>query len=133
VARYLSDEWLAEVERALRHAGGRDGDRRDEDPGSELVVAHRVTGGPGGDRSYHVAVGRSGARVAPGAPDGRHVTFTQDYETAAAIARGTLSAQAAFMAGRLRVGGDLSVLVEHHRALADLDDVLAGVRATTTY
>ena len=35
------------------------------------------------------------------------------------------------MTGRLRVGGDLSVLLEHGDVLAELDDVFAAVRART--
>ena len=50
---------------------------------------------------------------------------------ASAIAAGSSSAQRAFMTGRLRVGGDLRVLLAHGEALAQLDDVFAGVRART--
>ena len=49
------------------------------------------------------------------------------------MAAGDLGAQRAFVEGRLRVGGDLSLLVTHQRALAAVDDVLAGVRARTSY
>jgi len=57
--------------------------------------------------------------------------FTTDYATAARIAAGGLGAQRAFVEGRLRVGGDLSLLIRHHKALSTIDDVLAGVRART--
>ncbi len=61
------------------------------------------------------------------------VSFTQDRATAAAIARGELSAQAAFMAGRLRIGGDLREVMDRARELAALDDLFAKARATTTW
>ena len=51
--------------------------------------------------------------------------------TAASIAMGQGSAQRAFMTGRLRVGGDLRVLLEHSDVLAQLEDVFAAVRART--
>ncbi len=60
------------------------------------------------------------------------VRFTQDHETALAIASGHGSAQRAFMTGRLQVGGDLRVLLDHSEVLAQLDDVFAAVRARTT-
>jgi hypothetical protein len=127
VAAYLSDEWLADVERALRqHASV-------TAAAGDLVVTHRVSGGPAGDRTFHIELRGPRTRVAAGEADAAHVTFTQDYSTAAAIARGELSAQAAFMAGRLRVGGDLTALVDHHRPLLGIDDALATVRASTTY
>jgi hypothetical protein len=44
-----------------------------------------------------------------------------------------VSAQRAFVEGRLRVGGDLSLLVTHQRAIAAVDDALAPVRARTTF
>jgi putative sterol carrier protein len=59
--------------------------------------------------------------------------LTTDYPTAAAIAAGDLAAQRAFVEGRLRVGGDLSLLIAHQRALAAVEDALAGVRARTTF
>jgi hypothetical protein len=61
------------------------------------------------------------------------VTFTQDRTTAAAIATGRLSAQAAFIDGRLRVGGDLSALLDRAAELAALDDLFASARAATTW
>ena len=57
--------------------------------------------------------------------------FTTDYATAARIAAGRLGAQRAFVEGRLRVGGDLSLLIRHHKVLSTIDDALAGVRART--
>jgi putative sterol carrier protein len=57
--------------------------------------------------------------------------FTTDYATAAQIAAGELGAQRAFVEGRLRVGGDLGVLIRHQKALSTIDDALAGVRSRT--
>jgi len=59
--------------------------------------------------------------------------FTTDYATAAAVAAGDLGAQRAFVEGRLRVGGDLSLLTAHQRAMAAVGDALAAVRAETSY
>jgi putative sterol carrier protein len=61
------------------------------------------------------------------------IRFTTTYPVAAAIARGESSAQRAFIEGGLRVGGDLSLLIAHQRALAAVDDALAAVRAATMY
>ncbi len=57
--------------------------------------------------------------------------FRQDLATAWAIASGQVSAQRAFMAGRLRVGGDLNAMVAHREVFATLDGVLSPVRAQT--
>ena len=65
--------------------------------------------------------------------EGADLRFAADCRTAARIASGTLAAQRAFVEGRLRVGGDLSLLTTHQRALASVGDALAGIRPATTY
>ena len=52
---------------------------------------------------------------------------------AVAIATSGRSAQDAFMAGEMTVGGDLTPLIAHGRSLAKIDDLFAGVRARTVY
>ena len=49
--------------------------------------------------------------------------------TAEAIHRGELSAQTAFIEGRLRLGGDLRAVIERASALAAIDDVFGAARA----
>ena len=83
--------------------------------------------------AYHVDVHADAVRITPGIASDPTVTFIQDWETAAAIGRGELSAQGAFMAGRIRVRGDLPRLVECGGVFGSLDDVLADLRAQTTY
>ena len=129
MARYLSDEWLREVGEAAAASDT----LRAATAALELTVQHQVTEGPEGDRTFHVVLDHGEARVAAGPASAPDVVFTHDYETAAAIADGTLSAQAAFMIGKLRVGGNLTALIEHQRALNGLDDVLEEVRARTDF
>ena len=52
---------------------------------------------------------------------------------ALALVSATLFGAAAFMTGRLRVGGDVQVLLDRQPALAEVDDIFALVRADTTY
>lgn len=100
-----------------------------EDP---VTIEQEVTDG---DRAacWHVRIGGGEASVGRGPDPGGHPTVRihQDRATATAIAGGELSAQRAFMTGRLRIGGDLATLLEHAEALALLDDVFAEVRAAT--
>jgi putative sterol carrier protein len=126
VPRYLSPEWLAELQAAAS------GTVPDLTGRADVVVQHEI-GGPGGDVIFHVVIGDQGVTVLPGPADGATVTFTEDAATAAAITRGELSAQAAYMSGQLRVRGDVSALAANGAVLAALDDVFASVRATTTY
>ena len=71
--------------------------------------------------------------LSPGPAPRADLRLSTDYATAARVAAGELGAQRAFVEGRLRVGGDLSLLIAHQRALAAVDDALAPVRAETVY
>lgn len=132
--RFLSAEWIDAVDAAVDGAGI---DPPEGDPpvdGSALVLQQHVSGGSsGGPISYHIVVGTDGVRVRPGVVDEPTVSFSQDYATAAAISQGQQSAQAAFMAGRLRLGGDVAALLAHHELLSRLTDAFADVRARTLY
>lgn len=125
VAEFLSDVWLAELaERAGAVAGP---------PDVRLAIQQVVADGDGTSRAYTVVLDDGRIRVEPGRSDAADVTFTQDRETAAAIARGELSAQAAFLAGRLRIGGDVHRLGDVAARLSGVADLFAEVRASTTW
>lgn len=129
MVQYLSDEWLDEADAALRADGGLAGVTADLD----LTVAYEVTGTPDGKRSYAVAFGGGPVTVVRPAPSDAQVSFSLDYDTAAAIARGDLSAQAAFMQGRLKLGGDVNVLIRDGAALDGVADALGDLRSRTEY
>lgn len=126
MAEFLSDAWLADLARAAIAATA--------PTGVALVVQMLVEDGAGGD-SIAYAVGMAGGviTVTPGRVHDADLTLTQDRATAAAIARGEMSAQVAFMSGRLRIGGDLRGVLEHAGALAAMADIFAEVRDDTTW
>ncbi len=125
---FLSDEWIS----ALHEAAATDADLAARTADVSLTIDQEVTGAPGGDVRYHLRFDHGSVEVAAGPAPEATVRFHQDYDTAASIAMGQGSAQRAFMTGRLRVGGDLRVLLAHSEVLAQLDDVFAAVRACTT-
>jgi putative sterol carrier protein len=129
VVRYLSPEWISELHRAASSSAS----LKEATAEVGLVVQQEVTGGPDGDVAWHVVLDHGDVAVRPGPAEAPDVTFRQDHPTAVAINRGKLAAQAAFMVGRLQVGGDVAGLIRHQRALADIDDVFAAVRAGTEW
>jgi hypothetical protein len=129
VPRYLSSEWFDAAQAAIDAAGAASGSLADP----AIVVQHVVTGAGDGDVTYHLRHEDGTVRLQRGAAGDAAVVFTESYDTAAAIARGDLSAQTAFMAGRIRVRGDLSRLMEQSEAFRDIEGVLAGLRSETTY
>ncbi|MDZ7679574.1 MAG: SCP2 sterol-binding domain-containing protein [Acidimicrobiales bacterium] len=127
--RFLSDEWIAELDDRARALPELvlDGD-------DELVVQHTVSGVPGrGEVTFHLHLSSGPARVRSGPAEAPTVTFSHDHDTATALAAGEGSAQAAFMAGRLRVGGQIDQLIARHGQFAGIDDVFAALRAVTEF
>ncbi len=121
--RYLSPEWLSELDRACRE--GRPVHAADDEV--PFVIQLLVSDGPQGDVAYHLRVNHGAVSVQPGVAPESNITLSHDYATAEAVARGELSAQRAFMAGRLRVRGDLVRLVELQGSVAELSDDIGGV------
>ena len=129
MSRYLTQEWLDAAQRAVQSNAA----LADATKDVHLTLQQVVTGGPDGQTAYHVAIDDGSVRVVNGEANGAAVTFIQDWDTATAVGRGELSAQGAFMAGLIRVQGDLPTLVEFGTVFAEVGDVFAGLRASTTY
>lgn len=125
MAEFLTEAWVAELDATARAA------TLPED--LRLVVQQVVLSARGLETAYAIRIEGGRASVVSGRVEGADLTFTQDHATAVAIARGELSAQVAFMAGRLRVGGDVQQVMECARELTTLDDMLAPARAATTW
>jgi putative sterol carrier protein len=122
VVEFLSKEWVEALDRvARRHPAW-----SDELDG--LVLEYDID-----DAGYHLVFDRSGVRAFAGAAEHPTVTFRCDRATAATIARGESSAQRAFMAGRLRIGGDATALMRAQGAIAALPDLFAALRPETDW
>ena len=125
MAEFLTDAWVAEMDAAARAV--------DVPADLQLVVQQVVLDDRGRERTYVIRIDGGQASVERGRVADPDVTFTQDRATAAAIARGELSAQVAFMAGRLRVGGDLRDVLDRTERLVSLDDLFGPTRAGTSW
>lgn len=127
--RYLSLEWL----QALTDEMATNDDLRAVSDGHRLGVTQVVTDGPEGDVTYHLTVADGSARFAAGAAEPEDVRFSQDWETAVAVATGELNAQEAFIGGRIRLTGDQQKLLDSQPVFRALDAVFATVRDQTEY
>lgn len=125
MAAFLSDAWLSELSDAAAAAEMPDGAR--------LVVQQVVVEPDGSETAYAVRVEDGRLAVVPGRAEAFDVSFTQHRRTAVAIARGERSAQAAFLAGDLRIGGDVTRLSSQAALLGAISDLFARVRATTQW
>jgi hypothetical protein len=129
VTRYLSDDWFEAAAQAL----AADDSLAAASRGVKVGVDYEVTGTPFGKRRYGIRLDDGSVRMElppEGEPD---AWFTVDYDTASEIARGTLTVQVAFMQGRLKLGGDVAVLLRSGPALDDVADALAPLRDSTEF
>jgi len=125
MVKYLSDEWMEQAAAGLESA---------EVPGdAEMVIQYEISGGGNGKVRYVLDVRDGTATIVPGKQADAPVTFTLDYDTAVAVATGDLSAQVAVMQGRMKLAGDVRVLIDGAAALASVNDSLGELRATTEY
>lgn len=119
-----TEEWIA----ALDAAAQADDSLREASVGRHVVIGQEVRDGDVAHR-WHVVLDDGEVAVRPGAAPDADVTFSQDAETALAVASGEQPARTAFVMGRIRLGGDVSVLLDLGPALAGLGDVFGAVRA----
>ena len=74
----------------------------------ELGLQFNVTDAPDGEIDYYLTVGDGAAVMALGTLEDADASVSSDYETAAAIAKGELNVQMAFMTGQIKVGGNMA-------------------------
>jgi putative sterol carrier protein len=118
VPAFLSDEWIDALGAAAARAK----------PAPDARVAIRQVVG---DVSWTVRI--DGGAVHIDREPVADLTLSTDVETAAALARGELATPDALATGRLRLSGDLSVLLAAADGLAGLDAAYAEVRDSTTF
>jgi SCP-2 sterol transfer family len=126
VAEFLSPDWIAQLDAAVRAADLSD------DLG-ELTVEQVVRDEQLGEVRYSLRVDSGGARIVTGPAGSVDVRFITDYDTAVGLHRGDLNVQEAIARGRCRLEGPLQRVRGREAALRALDDVFASVRKSTTY
>lgn len=104
MATFLSEEHMTEGTAALNADAGFQGAMANVDLGLQFDV----TDAPAGAIDYYLSVGDGTAAMALGTLDDADASVSSDYETAAAIAKGELNVQMAFMTGKIKVGGNMA-------------------------
>ena len=141
VPRFLSPSWVEEFNSALEGVvlpgAGPDAGLVAAD--GRFTVVQEVHGAPDGDLRVilHVDAGTlrlSRSAVEDGADEiAADVTIALSYEDAMAMSEGELAPAEALNAGRIRVRGDLSVLVAGQQMLQAARTATGSLRSSTTY
>ena len=129
VLRYLSLDW---IDALTAEVAGSDS-LRELATTTDVGITQVVKAGPEGDVVYHLQLGAGSASFGAGAAEPEDVRFTQDWETAVAVATGAMNAQDAFIKGRILLTGDQQKLMASAPVFKELDSVFASVRERTSY
>lgn len=124
MSKFLSKEWAAAVTSALNAHDG----FRNAIGTADLTIQFSTADAPEGEVDYYLQSSGGNTALDLGSIEAADVTVTQSYDTAAAISKGDLNTQTAFMTGKLKVSGNLAKLMMHQGAIqqwsaavADLD------------
>jgi putative sterol carrier protein len=105
--QFLSEEWAAAYSKALGSHDGFQG----AISGANLGLQFNVSDAPSGPVGYYISISNGSADVALGELEAADATISSDYETAAGISKGEMNTQTAFMTGKIKVTGNLAVLM----------------------
>lgn len=121
--KFLSAEWAQAVTDALNaHSGF-----MNAIGSADLSIQFNTSDAPDGDVDYYLETSGGQAKLAMGTLDDPDVTVKQSYDTAAAISKGELNTQTAFMTGKLKVSGNLAKLMMHQNAIQQWAAAVSGL------
>ena len=104
VAQFLSEDHMSAGTAALNEDAGFTSAMANVDLGLQF----NVTDAPDGEIDYYLKVGDGVAALVLGTLEDADASVGSDYDTAAAISKGELNVQMAFMTGKIKVGGNMA-------------------------
>jgi putative sterol carrier protein len=105
--QFLSEDHMAAATAAL----AADDEFTNSITNIDMGLQFEVTEGPSGDIRYYLSIADGSAVMEIGELEGAEVSITSTYETAAAMFKGDLNTQMAFMTGQIKVAGNMAVLM----------------------
>jgi putative sterol carrier protein len=125
--KFLSEEWAESLKAALnedeafRAAAGSVSARIQQ-------VISQDDGQQDGQTRYWIVIGDGAIDMGIGDLDPVDATISQSYETAAALSRGELNAVTAFMTGKIKVAGNMGLLLSLQGALTRLPPAMSSIQ-----
>ena len=120
--KFLSEEWAE----ALKTELNRDEAFRQAASGKRATIQQIITG-DGEPMHYWITIVDGTIDLGVGDVGDEDATITQSYESAAALARGELSPVTAFMTGKLKVAGNMGMILGLQGALSQLPSAMAKI------
>lgn len=113
--KFLSQEWTNELQDRLNASGS----FKKSVVGVAAKLQQVVTGSDG-ERRYWIQIQDGGVGMGQGDIETPDATVTQDYETAVGLATSQVNAMSAFMSGRLKIAGNMGLLMQLQAAISEL-------------
>jgi putative sterol carrier protein len=120
--KFLSDEWAEALKTELNQSA----DFQQAAAGHTATIQQVITGADG-TTNYWITIGEGKIDLGVGDIDGEDATITQSYDSAAALAKGELSPVTAFMTGKLKIAGNMGMILGLQGALAQLPAAMAKI------
>lgn len=120
--KFLSDQWAQALKAELNQSE----DFRQAAAGLKAIIQQVITGGDA-DSHYWITIGDGKIDLGVGDIEGEDATITQSYDSAAALAKGELSPVTAFMTGKLKIAGNMGMILGLQGALAQLPAAMARI------
>lgn len=120
--KFLSEEWTKELKDALNQS-----EAFRKGIGSTAAKLQQIITGPDGEQRYWIQIEGGAVDMGPGDIDSPDASITQDYETAVALARSEINAVSAFMSGKLKLGGNMMLIMSLQGAFSELPKVMADM------
>ena len=112
--KFLSAEWADAVKAALNSST----DFKQAAANQKATIQQVITGDT--ETHYWIVIADGAIDMGVGDASAPDATITQSYDTAVGLAKGTVSAVTAFMTGKIKVAGNMGMLLGLQGALGQL-------------
>lgn len=120
--RFLSPEWADAVKAQLNAS-----DQFKAAAAPHAATIQQIITTTEGETHYWIKIADSRIDLGVGDIERPDATITQSYETAVALAKSELSAVTAFMTGKIKIAGNMGLLLGLQSALAQLPVAMAAI------
>ena len=119
---FLSAEWADALKERLN-----DNDAFRQAAANQHATIQQVITRDGGETRYWIRIDDGSIDLGVGDAVQPDATITQSYETAVALTKGELSPVTAFMSGKIKIAGNMGMLLGLQGALAQLPGSMSSL------
>ena len=120
--KFLSDEWAQALKAELNAS-----ESFKEAAAGKTATIQQVIGGGEGQIDYWISIVDGAIDMGIGDAATADATITETYETAVALAKSELSPVTAFMTGKVKIAGNMGMLLGLQSVLALLPGAMAAI------